>query len=526
MITPNQPIKDGQILVSNQKTFALGFFSPGNSNRRYVGIWYNDITEKTVVWVANRDNPLNDTSGVLSINSQGNLVLHNQNQTFPIWSTNVSVSVSPTNINSMAQLLDVGNLVLVQQDNKRVIWQSFDYPTNIILPNMKIGLDRRTGLNRFLTSWKSKDDPGTGNYSFGLDPRGYPQLMLYMGRNLIWRVGSWTGQRFNALPKMSPSHIFNMNQEHWRGPHGTRVDGSGSGLNSRDSCEDYLYCGPNSNCDMSNAENFECTCLPGFEPKSTHDWYLRDGSGGCVRNQGMSTCKNGEGFVKLTRVKLPDTSVARADMRLSLKECEEECLRNCSCMGYTSADEREGGTGCLTWHGNLVDTRTFSVDGQDLYVRVDAVTLGKRQRKYSYGVASNSRFFEDSPREFDGTRRNSDLPLFDLSTIIAATNNFSVFNKLGEGGFGSVYKGLLHNGMEIAVKRLSKSSRQGIEQFKNEVELISKLQHRNLVKILGCCIQEEEKMLIYEYLPNKSLDYVLFGAAQEPRQLRPWPKDP
>lgn len=90
----------------------------------------------------------------------------------------------------------------------------------------------------------------------------------------------------------------------------------------------------------------------------------------------MSMCKSGEGSVKLTGVKLPDTSVARADMRLSLKECEEECLRNCSCMGYTSADEREGGTGCLTWHGNLVDTRTFSVDGQDLYVRVDAVTLG------------------------------------------------------------------------------------------------------------------------------------------------------
>uniref|UniRef100_A0A2N9I612 non-specific serine/threonine protein kinase n=1 Tax=Fagus sylvatica TaxID=28930 RepID=A0A2N9I612_FAGSY len=372
----------------------------------------------------------------------------------------------------MAQLLDVGNLVLVQQDNKRVIWQSFDYPTNIILPNMKIGLDRRTGLNRFLTSWKSKDDPGTGNYSFGLDPRGYPQLMLYMGRNLIWRVGSWTGQRFNALPKMSPSHIFNVcfvnNQDEITSMYSITdpevfsktllvLDESGTlerttwhqsrwvgfWSKSRDSCEDYLYCGPNSNCDMSNAENFECTCLPGFEPKSTHDWYLRDGSGGCVRNQGMSTCKNGEGFVKLTRVKLPDTSVARADMRLSLKECEEECLRNCSCMGYTSADEREGGTGCLTWHGNLVDTRTFSVDGQDLYVRVDAVTLGKRQRKYSYGVASNSRFFEDSPREFDGTRRNSDLPLFDLSTIIAATNNFSVFNKLGEGGFGSVYKGFM-----------------------------------------------------------------------------------
>jgi len=115
-ITPNQPIKDGQTLLSNQKTLVLGFFSPNNSNCRYVGIWYYQITEQTVVWVVNKDNPLNDTSGVLSINDQGNLILHSQNQTIPIWSTNVSVSVSTTN-NFMARLLDSGNLVLVQQDN-------------------------------------------------------------------------------------------------------------------------------------------------------------------------------------------------------------------------------------------------------------------------------------------------------------------------------------------------------------------------------------------------------------------------
>nr|POE93114.1 g-type lectin s-receptor-like serine/threonine-protein kinase rks1 [Quercus suber] len=94
-ITPDQPIKDGQALVSNHKTFALRFFSPGNSNRRYVGIWYYQITEQTVVWVANRDNPLNDTSGVLSINDQGNLILHSQNRTIPIWSANVSVRTHP-----------------------------------------------------------------------------------------------------------------------------------------------------------------------------------------------------------------------------------------------------------------------------------------------------------------------------------------------------------------------------------------------------------------------------------------------
>ncbi|KAL5579063.1 hypothetical protein UlMin_011505 [Ulmus minor] len=99
---------------------------------------------------------------------------------------------------------------------------------------------------------------------------------------------------------------------------------------------------------------------------------------------------------------------------------------------------------------------------------------------------------------------------FDLSTIEAATNNFSDENKLGEGGFGLVYKGLLSNGQEIAVKRLSRSSLQGSEQFKNEVVLVAKLQHRNLVRLLGFCLEGEEKLLVYEFVPNKSLDNFLF----------------
>ncbi|XP_034678409.1 G-type lectin S-receptor-like serine/threonine-protein kinase At4g27290 [Vitis riparia] len=119
-------------------------------------------------------------------------------------------------------------------------------------------------------------------------------------------------------------------------------------------------------------------------------------------------------------------------------------------------------------------------------------------------------------------RKHPELQLFDLDTLVNATNNFSSDNKLGEGGFGPVYKGILQEGQEIAVKMMSKTSRQGLEEFKNEVESIAKLQHRNLVKLFGCCIHGRERMLIYEYLPNKSLDLFIFGQMQS--VVLDWPK--
>ncbi|XP_028767834.1 putative receptor-like protein kinase At4g00960 [Neltuma alba] len=100
---------------------------------------------------------------------------------------------------------------------------------------------------------------------------------------------------------------------------------------------------------------------------------------------------------------------------------------------------------------------------------------------------------------------------FDLDTIRTATNDFSPDNKLGQGGFGEVYKGVLPGGQELAIKRLSSGSKQGVGEFKNEVVTMAKLQHRNLVRLLGFCLDEEEKILIYEFLPNRSLDNFLFG---------------
>uniref|UniRef100_A0A0D9VG05 Protein kinase domain-containing protein n=1 Tax=Leersia perrieri TaxID=77586 RepID=A0A0D9VG05_9ORYZ len=118
--------------------------------------------------------------------------------------------------------------------------------------------------------------------------------------------------------------------------------------------------------------------------------------------------------------------------------------------------------------------------------------------------------------------KDPEFLVFDFDQVREATSNFSEENKLGQGGFGAVYKGQFSNGMEIAVKRLASYSKQGFTEFKNEVQLIAKIQHRNLVRLLGCCSHGEEKILVYEFLPNKSLDFFIFD--ENRRALLDWYK--
>ncbi|XP_040362242.1 G-type lectin S-receptor-like serine/threonine-protein kinase At1g11410 isoform X1 [Rosa chinensis] len=573
-ITSSKSIKDGDFLVSENQTFVLGFFSPGTSSNRYVGIWY-EFSEDMVVWVANRDNPVNDTSGILTISADGNLaLLHNSSRGPPLWSTNVSVSPVSNN-STMVQLLDSGNLVLVNQlvnNQSGVLWQSFDHPTHVLLANMKIGLDH--GKNIFLTSWNSKNDPGTGVCSLKTEPNGSPQIILYKSRTKWWRSGQWNGLHWNGLPninRQSNNHAFDIAFVNNKDEVTTKwlvldpsvisviaIDGSGSiqqlawqGQRQgwvtiwsapTDVCDKYGRCGPFGICNTYTANWEKCACFPGYEPNSPEDWKLREGSGGCKRQKGApSMCKNGEEFVKIPNVKVPDPSTIKLDINLTMAACEQKCLSNCSCLAYASADVRNGGSGCMTWYGDLMDTTQFTQgQGQDLYIRADAIVTAKYRKESKrllakkgmllilvflpvvmiflifFGCCCSRRKTKNPYRDTtqDGSKTHKDLEYFDLKSILVATDNFSASNKLGEGGFGSVYKGILADGEEIAVKRLSKHSGQGLEQFKTEVKLISKLQHRNLVRLLGCCINSEEKMLIYEYLPNKSLDFFLFDRSR------------
>ncbi|XP_061346123.1 G-type lectin S-receptor-like serine/threonine-protein kinase At4g27290 [Gastrolobium bilobum] len=576
-ITQFQSLPDnGSTLVSKDGTFELGFFNPGSSSNRYVGIWYKNIPVRTVVWVANRDNPIKDNSSQLIISKEGNLVLLSQNQTL-LWSTNSTTEA----LSPIVQLLDTGNLVLRdEKDNNNetsFLWQSFDHPCDTILPGMKIGWDLKTGLNRRLTAWKNWDDPSSGDFTSSMVLGGNTEMVVWKGSDEYYRTGPMNGLMSSGIFGLKANPLYDykfvknedevyyiftlknssvisiivLNQTLYLRQRliwipDTRTWRVYQSL-PQDSCDIYNTCGPNGNCIISGSPI--CQCFEGFEPKSPQQWNAIDWTQGCVRSKPWSCgVKNEDGFQRFTGMKVPNTTYSWVNESMTLNECEAKCLENCSCTAYANTDTSGEGSGCSIWFGDLIDLRV-SQSGQDLYVRMAvSVTDAKNGHKkkvalvvtftvlfvlvmllgFSYRYITKTKYRDETEKtmlteeKHERGQEDLELPLFDLATIVNATDNFSTDNKLGEGGFGPVYKGTLVDGQEIAVKRLSRSSGQGSEEFKNEVILCAKLQHRNLVKVLGCCIEGDEKMLVYEYMPNRSLDLFLFDSAQS--KLLNWSK--
>ncbi|XP_015897056.2 uncharacterized protein LOC107430690 isoform X2 [Ziziphus jujuba] len=574
-IRQQQSLSEGRTLVSRGGSFELGFFTPGTSNNSYLGIWYKKIPVRTVVWVANRCNPINDSSGLLTINSTGNLVLLGQNKSLVWWSLSQKQVQNP-----LVQILDSGNLVIRDENDENpeaYLWQSFDYPSDTLLPDMKMGWDLRTGLKRGLSAWRSPDDPCPGNFTYGIElgPHTYPEAYIRKDNAKYYRTGPWNGLRYSGSPELKPNPLYGfhfvynddevyymynlvnksvitrivLNQTSSFRERSTWIEAERNWKQyssvPRDYCDNYGLCGANGKCIIG--QNPVCECLQGFKPTSQGNWNIMDWSQGCERNVPLNCQeKHSDGFVKFVGVKLPDTTFTWVNKSMNLQECRAKCLNNCSCMAFANSDISGKGSGCVHWFGGLVDIRGFPEGGQDLHIRMPASELEKYRKTRGddkvkkaliavavVGVVSGILFLgfyirrsrraalkentEENgiERQHNGDQNEDlELPLFNLSTIVTATDNFSLRNKIGEGGFGPVYRGMLENGQEIAVKRLSICSGQGVNEFKNEVILIAKLQHRNLVKLLGCCIQGEERMLVYEYMPNKSLDSFIFDEKQ------------
>ncbi|XP_074559219.1 G-type lectin S-receptor-like serine/threonine-protein kinase At4g27290 [Curcuma longa] len=205
-LIPEQPLYDnGTTLISSGGRFELGFFSPAGSGRRYIGIWYRNISQ-TAVWVANRLRPIDGRSGCLSLSGEGTLVIITGNSSTIIWSSSTATRLT----NPEATLFDDGNFAVREAGNddpNSFAWQSFDYPTDTLLPGMKLGWDLTARLNRELTSWASDDDPSPGLYTLGIALQGDPQLFLRSTTQQVWRGGPWNGLHFGGAPDMDdPIH--------------------------------------------------------------------------------------------------------------------------------------------------------------------------------------------------------------------------------------------------------------------------------------------------------------------------------
>ncbi|KAG8385667.1 hypothetical protein BUALT_Bualt03G0069000 [Buddleja alternifolia] len=394
-ITRGHSIRDGDTIVSAGEKFALGFFSPQGSSFRYVGIWYYRVANESVVWVANRETPISDNGGALTIGNDGNLIVLNGDDDI-IWSSNVTVESN----NSTVVLRDTGNLVLYSGEHiNREIWQSFDHPTDTYLPDMRVQMNVHDGERRVLTSWKSANDPSPGNYSLGIDPRGSSQIVIWAGRNRWWRSGYYNGVTFTGVPvrvnylfgfkvnndgdgrlsfTYTPSNRSNFikfrvswngteRQESW-------IDGRREWdlIQSHpvDECDMYNRCGVFGKCNEMDLS--KCSCMEGFVAKDSA--CVRRKKLQCEENNSLYVEDRGkkDGFVQIERVKLPDfvDYVGSQDV----KECEKMCLDNCSCTAYAF----DIGINCMIWNRDLVDVQQFGESGNTLFVRVAHSELAEK----------------------------------------------------------------------------------------------------------------------------------------------------
>ncbi|KAL3754548.1 hypothetical protein ACJRO7_001743 [Eucalyptus globulus] len=391
----------GTTLVSAGKRFELGFFSPNGTSdsRRYVGIWYYGSDPPIVVWVANRDNPIVRGNASFDL-VDGNLKVSNEGQA--IWSTDASSSST-----RLAKLLDSGNLVLIEGQNK--VWQSFHDPTDTFLPGMLMT------ENFMLTSWASQDDPRRGSFTFQMDQQGgNNNYDVIQNQNLssYWKSGvygkfiqadqmldviSFLLSNFTTGPTLPPagtspaSAYENITWPSFNKYNNSRLvmnyngriqyfrRGNGSKpvwFEPASRCSVFSVCGQFGGCNDKNGNKTMCRCLPGFEPVQPDNWNSGDFSGGCLRKSSICVKNSDDGAhdflsLKMMKARTPDMQIPVG----SQEQCRQKCLGACKCQAYSFGEDlhprAETGTlTCYTWLDDLNNIQEFATNGRDLYVRV------------------------------------------------------------------------------------------------------------------------------------------------------------
>ncbi|KAL9303662.1 hypothetical protein ACSQ67_020925 [Phaseolus vulgaris] len=525
-----EKLNEDVIVSSPKPTFTAGFYAVGH-NAFCFAIWYTN-SPNTLVWIANRDHPVNGKRSTLSLLKSGNLVLTDAAQ-FQVWSTATATTSKQVHL----RLHDSGNLVLLEDSsNNTVLWQSFDFPTDTLLPNQPL----RGSTN--LVSSRSGSNHSSGFYKLFFDFENVLRL-IYQGprvSSVFWPYAWLQSNNFgngNGRSTFNDSRVALLDdlgavlssdnftfrtidygtvlQRRLTLDHDgnvrvyTMIDGEEkwvvSGLFRQQPCFIHGICGPNSYCTNDPTIGRKCSCLPGHRWNNTQDW-----SQGCEPNfqSGCGNTPQESNFLTL-----PQTDFYGYDYGLysnhTYQQCVDECLRLCECKGFQFNFPKQDGLGShcyLKWQ-LLNGHRSADFDGA-FFLRLPRdfddiaivrngngmVELRKNTDKEGYVVAVETGFRK-----------------FSYSELKQATKGFS--DEIGRGGGGTVYKGVLTDNQVVAIKRLHEVANQGESEFLAEVSIIGRLNHMNLIGMLGYCAEGKHRLLVYEYMENGSLAHNLSSAS-------------
>ncbi|WJX81750.1 hypothetical protein P8452_64595 [Trifolium repens] len=462
------------VIVSSNGIFSAGFYQIGE-NAFSFAIWFTELKNQShnpanIVWMANREQPVNGKKSKLLLLNTGNILLLDAGQHIT-WSSNTA-SNAPLEL----YLKEDGNLVLRELQGTIILWQSYDFPTNTLLPNQSLA--RHTNL----VSSRSQSNHSSGFYKLFFDDNNILRLD-YDGLDvsstywppswiLPWQAGrsNYNSTRIAVLDYLgkfisSDNYIFSTYDYGIDMQRRLTLDFDGNiRVYSRTNMSDNWYvswqviidtciihgiCGPNSTCSYDPKNGKKCSCLPGYKMKNHSDW-----SYGCEPMFDFTCNKKGSNVF--------------------------QCYTKLQLLNGRHSPSFQG----------ITYMRIPKVGGLEFVLFfVIFVFLNKTNKKSNANEHNNY-------HALLGFRRYS------YSELKLATKNFS--NEIGRGGGGIVYRGTLPDQRHAAIKRLNEAQ-QGEGEFLAEVSIIGSLNHMNLIEMWGYCVEGKHRLLVYEYMENGSL---------------------
>ncbi|KAJ3670616.1 hypothetical protein LUZ60_008042 [Juncus effusus] len=555
---------DQPFLTSQDQTFSCGFYSIG-TNTFVFSIWFSKSINKTIVWTAIRDSPVNGYGSEIFFQRDGNFVLKDINGS-AVWST----STASSDVSSLS-LLNTGNLVI--NDTKgNIKWQSFDSPTDTLLPYQNLTKDIR------VVSAKTEGQISSGYY------------ILYFDNDNVLRL-KYDGPELSSIYWPSPdySDVYASGRTNYNSTRRAFLDDRGYFASSDDlavsasdfgpgvkrrltvdydgnlrmyslnewnrswhitwealpqQCNMHGICGQNAICNYS--PSLMCSCVPGHEMIDATDW-----NKGCKPKFSFNCDMTKFQFLEVPQVDFYGFDLS-FQQSVSFDDCVKICTRNCSCMGFSY---RLTGTGVCYPKGALFNGYKSPNFPGSFYLRLplDANTTSMSDspsglhctNATSNNVTGSAIMFGSNKNDTKWTYlyifisvlgsieilfiaigwwylfRASDVPESVEEGYKMISNQFRRFTyrelkevtgkfkeEIGRGGSGIVYRGVLDDKRVVAVKKLTDIT-QGEEEFWGEVSVIGQINHINLARMCGYCLENQHRLLVYEYVENESLDKYL-----------------